>query len=170
MRRPPFREEPILGEGECDGIVCRRLGYRRARHDQIDRAPLHRPLCHARERVDLLQLAVVSENETAQRFYRNFGFAEYGHEVHALKQSGRYYDEVLMAVALQSNFKFMGAIRKESQRCLMHPRRDAIGCRPLVGYLWARRHHCRAVDRQDNAVEVVQEFDPALGDAASWLA
>ena len=57
-------------------------------------------LRHARERVELLQLAVVSENETAQRLYRNFGFAEYGHEVHALKQSGRYYDEVLMAVAL----------------------------------------------------------------------
>ena len=57
-------------------------------------------LSHARERVELLQLAVVSENETARRLYRNFGFAEYGHEVHALKQSGRYYDEVLMAVAL----------------------------------------------------------------------
>jgi GNAT superfamily N-acetyltransferase len=57
-------------------------------------------LSHARERVELLQLAVVSENETAQRLYRNFGFAEYGNGVHALKQSGRYYDEVLMAVAL----------------------------------------------------------------------
>jgi ribosomal protein S18 acetylase RimI-like enzyme len=57
-------------------------------------------LSHARERVKLLQLAVVSENEAAQRLYRNFGFVEYGHEVHALKQSGRYYDEVLMAVAL----------------------------------------------------------------------
>ena len=55
-------------------------------------------LSHARERVELVQLAVVSENEAARRLYRNFGFAEYGHEVHALKQGGRYYDEVLMAV------------------------------------------------------------------------
>jgi ribosomal protein S18 acetylase RimI-like enzyme len=55
---------------------------------------------HARERVELLQLTVVSDNETAQRLYRHFGFVPYGHEIHALKQNGRYYDEVLMALAL----------------------------------------------------------------------
>ena len=57
-------------------------------------------LDHARERVELVQLSVVSENEVAQRLYRSCGFVAYGHEVHALKQDGRYYDEVLMAVAL----------------------------------------------------------------------
>ena len=57
-------------------------------------------LRHAREHVELLQLAVVSENETAQRLYRSFGFVAYGHEVHSLKQRGRYYDEILMAVPL----------------------------------------------------------------------
>jgi ribosomal protein S18 acetylase RimI-like enzyme len=57
-------------------------------------------LAHARERVELVQLSVVSENEAAQRLYRNCGFVAYGHEVHSLKQGGRYYDEVLMAVAL----------------------------------------------------------------------
>jgi ribosomal protein S18 acetylase RimI-like enzyme len=57
-------------------------------------------LAHARERVELVQLSVVAENETAQRLYRSCGFVAYGHEVHALKQGGRYYDEVLMAVAL----------------------------------------------------------------------
>ena len=57
-------------------------------------------LDHARERVELVQLTVVSENETAQRLYRSCGFAAYGHEVHSLKQGGRYYDELLMAVAL----------------------------------------------------------------------
>ena len=56
-------------------------------------------LDHARNRVELLQLAVVSENEAARRLYGSFGFVAYGHEVHALKQNGRYYDEVLMAVA-----------------------------------------------------------------------
>ena len=57
-------------------------------------------LDHGRERVELVQLSVVSENEVAQRLYRSCGFVAYGHEVHALKQDGRYYDEVLMAVAL----------------------------------------------------------------------
>lgn len=57
-------------------------------------------LDHARERVELIQLTVVSDNETAQRLYRHFGFVAYGHEVRSLKQGGRYYDELLMAVAL----------------------------------------------------------------------
>lgn len=57
-------------------------------------------LDHARARVELVQLTVVSENEAAQRLYRSCGFVAYGHEVHALKQAGRYYDELLMAVAL----------------------------------------------------------------------
>ena len=57
-------------------------------------------LDHARQHVELVQLSVVAENETAQRLYRSCGFVAYGHEVHALKQGGRYYDEVLMAVAL----------------------------------------------------------------------
>jgi ribosomal protein S18 acetylase RimI-like enzyme len=57
-------------------------------------------LGHARERVELVQLTVVSENVAALRLYRSCGFVAYGHEVHALKQGGRYYDEVLMAVAL----------------------------------------------------------------------
>ena len=57
-------------------------------------------LGHARERVELVQLTVVSENVAAQRLYRSCGFVAYGHEVHALQQGGRYYDEVLMAVAL----------------------------------------------------------------------
>ena len=57
-------------------------------------------LDHARSRVERVQLTVVSDNETAQRLYRSCGFVEYGHEVHSLKQNGRYYDEKLMAVAL----------------------------------------------------------------------
>jgi ribosomal protein S18 acetylase RimI-like enzyme len=57
-------------------------------------------LGHARARVELVQLTVVSENEAAQRLYRSCGFVAYGHEVRALKQGGCYYDEVLMAVAL----------------------------------------------------------------------
>ena len=57
-------------------------------------------LRHARERVELVQLFVVSENEAARRLYRRCGFVDYGYEIHSLKQNGRYYDQVLMAVAL----------------------------------------------------------------------
>ncbi|MEK7751970.1 MAG: GNAT family N-acetyltransferase [Acidobacteriota bacterium] len=57
-------------------------------------------LDHAQGRVELVQLTVVADNEAAQRLYRSCGFVAYGHEVHSLKQGGRYYDELLMAVAL----------------------------------------------------------------------
>ena len=51
----------------------------------------------ARDRVELIQLAVVRDNEQARRMYASLGFREYGVEKNALKQVGRYYDEVLMA-------------------------------------------------------------------------
>jgi ribosomal protein S18 acetylase RimI-like enzyme len=52
---------------------------------------------YARGHVEVLQLDVVSENEAARRLYVSLGFVEYGIERNALKQGGRYYDEVLMA-------------------------------------------------------------------------
>ncbi|MGH2453471.1 MAG: GNAT family N-acetyltransferase [bacterium] len=55
----------------------------------------------ARKRVELIQLAVVSDNEQARRLYASLGFLEYGIERNALKQDGRYYDEVLMAKDLK---------------------------------------------------------------------
>jgi RimJ/RimL family protein N-acetyltransferase len=53
-------------------------------------------LDHARGRVELVQLTVVSENEAACRLYKAMGFVEYGFERRALKQNGRYFDEFLM--------------------------------------------------------------------------
>jgi ribosomal protein S18 acetylase RimI-like enzyme len=55
----------------------------------------------ARQRVELIQLSVVSDNEQARRLYERLGFLEYGIEKKALKQDGRYYDEVLMAEDLK---------------------------------------------------------------------
>ncbi len=55
----------------------------------------------ARERVEVIQLAVVSDNEQARRLYARLGFLEYGIEKKALKQDGRYYDEVLMVKDLK---------------------------------------------------------------------
>jgi len=53
-------------------------------------------LDHARGRVEMVQLTVVSENAAAYRLYGAMGFVEYGYEKRALKQGGRYYDEFLM--------------------------------------------------------------------------
>ena len=56
----------------------------------------------ARQRIELLHLAVVSGNESARRLYASLGFLQYGIEKKALKQDGRYYDEILMAKDLTS--------------------------------------------------------------------
>jgi RimJ/RimL family protein N-acetyltransferase len=55
---------------------------------------------HAQRHVELLQLTVVSGNEPARRLYAEFGFVEYGIEKNALKEDGRYWDEILMAKPL----------------------------------------------------------------------
>jgi RimJ/RimL family protein N-acetyltransferase len=57
-------------------------------------------LDHARGRVEMVQLTVVSENEAARRLYRALGFVEYGYEKRSLKHDGRYDDEVLMVKLL----------------------------------------------------------------------
>ncbi len=45
-------------------------------------------LDHARGRAELVQLTVVSENESARSLYRATGFVEYGYEKRALKHNG----------------------------------------------------------------------------------
>ena len=56
----------------------------------------------ARPRVELLQLSVVAGNEKARQLYAGFGFVEYGIERRSLKHDGRYFDEILMALDLNS--------------------------------------------------------------------
>jgi ribosomal protein S18 acetylase RimI-like enzyme len=55
---------------------------------------------HARERVELLQLVVISDNLAARRLYEGLGFVEYGVEWRATKYRGRYHDDVLMVLPL----------------------------------------------------------------------
>jgi len=59
---------------------------------------------HARTRVELLQLSVVSENEAALRLYTRLGFAQYGVDRYGAKYRGKYHDDVLMVkmLALES--------------------------------------------------------------------
>jgi len=71
-----------------------RLGARSA---GVGRRLVEAILDLARQRVELVQLTVVRNNEQARRLYASLGFLEYGTEKNALKQDGRYYDEVLMA-------------------------------------------------------------------------
>ncbi len=68
-----------------------------ARRTGIGRRLVEAIIDLARHRVELIQLAVVRDNEHARRLYASLGFREYGVETNALKQDGRYYDEVLMA-------------------------------------------------------------------------
>src|SRR5262249_53215547 len=67
-----------------------------ARNAGLGRSLVAAVLDHARGRVEMVQLSVVSENEAAHRLYRSLGFVEFGYEKRALKQDGRYYDEVHM--------------------------------------------------------------------------
>ena len=55
---------------------------------------------HASRCVELVQLTVVSGNEPARSLYAKLGFVEYGVEKNALKEDGRYWDEILMAKPL----------------------------------------------------------------------
>jgi ribosomal protein S18 acetylase RimI-like enzyme len=68
-----------------------------ARRTGIGRRLVEAIIDLARQRVELIQLTVVRDNEQARRLYTSLGFREYGVEKKALKQDGRYYDEVLMA-------------------------------------------------------------------------
>src|ERR1700674_5483132 len=71
-----------------------------ARNSGIGRKLIEAVIDYARQHVELIQLSVVSDNEPARRLYACLGFVEYGVEKNSLKQSGHYYDEILMALDL----------------------------------------------------------------------
>ena len=64
----------------------------------------------ARQQVELIQLTVVRDNEQARSLYARLEFVEYGLEKNALKQNGRYYDEVLMARDLLGRSRYRGRL------------------------------------------------------------
>ena len=72
-----------------------------ARNSGVGQHLVETILEYARGRVELVQLSVVRENQPALRLYSRLGFVEYGVERNALKQDGRYFDEVLMAIDLK---------------------------------------------------------------------
>jgi RimJ/RimL family protein N-acetyltransferase len=74
------------------------------RNSGLGRSLVAAVIDHARGRVEMVQLTVVSVNEAARRLYRVMGFVEYGYEKRALKHDGRYFDEVLMVKFLDEEF------------------------------------------------------------------
>ena len=54
----------------------------------------------ARQKVEQVQLSVVSTNQPALRLYHSLGFRQYGLEKNALKHNGTYSDEILMSLDL----------------------------------------------------------------------
>jgi ribosomal protein S18 acetylase RimI-like enzyme len=71
-----------------------------ARQTGVGRKLVEAVIEHARSRVELLQLSVVSENEAARRLYAGLGFEEYGIDRLGAKYRGRYHDDVLMVKML----------------------------------------------------------------------
>jgi ribosomal protein S18 acetylase RimI-like enzyme len=71
-----------------------------ARKAGVGRQLVEAVIDFARQRVELLQLSVVSDNDPARLLYARLGFIEYGVEKNSLKQNGCYYDEILMALDL----------------------------------------------------------------------
>ncbi|MGY8677548.1 GNAT family N-acetyltransferase [Bradyrhizobium sp. UFLA05-153] len=74
-----------------------------ARRFGVGRRLVDAVVAHAAQRVEQLQLSVVSDNEPALRLYASAGFIEYGREPKALKQDGRYFDEILMKLFLDGS-------------------------------------------------------------------
>jgi ribosomal protein S18 acetylase RimI-like enzyme len=73
-----------------------------ARKSRVGTKLVEAVIAHGRQFVELMQLTVVSENKPARALYESLGFSQYGLEKNALKQGGRYFDELLMVKRLQS--------------------------------------------------------------------
>ena len=68
-----------------------------ARGRGIARQLVEAVLAHAATQVEILQLAVTTDNAPARALYQRLGFVEYGIERRSLKHGSRYWDDVLMA-------------------------------------------------------------------------
>ena len=94
----------LIREGQKEahkGLLVGRYVRPSAQNAGVGRRLVETIIEFARQRVELIRLSVVRDNEQARRLYERLGFLEYGLELRALKQDGRYYDEVLMAKDLK---------------------------------------------------------------------
>jgi ribosomal protein S18 acetylase RimI-like enzyme len=115
-----FRSTELLGivgfrihEGEKEshkGLLWGMYVRPEARKASVGRLLVEAVIEYARDRVEVIQLSVVSGNESARRLYARLGFVEYGIEKKSLKENGRYYDEILMALDLNPDFDASGLV------------------------------------------------------------
>lgn len=94
----------LIGEGQKEahkGLLVGRYVRPSGRNAGVGRRLVETIIEFARQRVELIRLSVVRDNEQARRLYERLGFLEYGLELRALRQDGRYYDDVLMAKDLK---------------------------------------------------------------------
>ena len=95
----------LIGQGQKEAHKGRLVGmYVRqgARKAGVGRRLVETIIEFARQRVELIQLSVVRDNDAARLLYERLGFVEWGVEKNALKQDGRYYDELHMSKDLKS--------------------------------------------------------------------
>ena len=128
-----FRSTDLLGiagflirEGEKErhkGLLWGMYVRPDSRNVGVGRQLVEAVIDHARDHVEVIQLSVVSGNEGARRLYASLGFVEYGVERNSLKQDGRYYDEILMALDLRPG---------SDQQALPGRRADAELCEELA--------------------------------------
>lgn len=91
----------LEGSKECHkGLLRSMYVSPKARKAGVGRQLVEAVIQASRGRIERILLVVVSENDGAIRLYEGMGFRRYGLEKHALKQSGKYYDEVLMSLDL----------------------------------------------------------------------
>lgn len=88
-----FRGAKVAHKGSLWGMYVRE----QARGSGLADAIMGHILEHARTQVELVMLTVASDNERAHRFYRRWGFVQFGVEPHTMKMAeGDYLDGILM--------------------------------------------------------------------------
>jgi len=107
-----FQNSQLVGTAsftQCSGLKDSHKGLLRAmyvrpthRRSGAGRLLVESIIETARQKVEQVQLAVVSDNQPAIRLYQTLGFRQYGLEKNALKHNGIYSDEILMSLELLS--------------------------------------------------------------------
>ena len=88
-----FRGGKLAHKGTLWGMYVRE----EARGSGLADLLMQHVLEHARASVEMVMLTVSSENERAHRFYKRWGFVQFGLEPHTMKMGdGDYLDGVLM--------------------------------------------------------------------------
>jgi ribosomal protein S18 acetylase RimI-like enzyme len=127
-----------------------------ARKSGVGRRLVDAVIDFARQHVEILQLRVVSDNEPARRLYAGRGFIEYGLEKDSLKQTGTYYDEVLMALDLKGRVSDAAGSRRHG-----HPEsRQGRSCHAVAAVSPVGAPGGRAPARDEAPKSEVLRLDP----------